>query len=78
MRRALLCLAFASMPAALPAQDFGSSRCVMVVDTMLRYRRVEVGTSLTFYANGHYTFSADYVGVSPFQSSTSNAVTVIV
>jgi hypothetical protein len=52
MRRLLFCLALSAAPTALHAQDFGDSRCVMVVDTMLRYRRVEVGTSLTFYAGG--------------------------
>src|SRR6478735_1523091 len=52
MRRTLLLAALALLPAALAAQDFGDSRCIMVVDTMLRYRRVEQGTSLTFYAGG--------------------------
>lgn len=52
MRRLALLTALACLPAALPAQDFGNSRCIMVVDTMLRYRRVEVGSSLTFYAGG--------------------------
>jgi hypothetical protein len=52
MRR-LLCLAALTLaPAALSAQEFGDSRCIMVVDTMLRYRRVEQGNSLTFYAGG--------------------------
>lgn len=52
MRRTVLLSILALCPATLPAQDFGSSRCIMVVDTMLRYRRVEQGTSLTFYAGG--------------------------
>jgi hypothetical protein len=52
MRRVAILLAFYVGPAALAAQDFGSSRCIMVVDTMLRYRRVEQGGSLTFYAGG--------------------------
>lgn len=53
MRRLALLAALSLLPALLPAQDFGDSRCIMVVDTMLRYRRVEMpGGKLTFYAGG--------------------------
>jgi lipopolysaccharide export system protein LptA len=52
MRRLALLAAISLLPAALPAQDFGDSRCIMVVDTMLRYRRIEQGGNLTFYAGG--------------------------
>ena len=52
--RGLALLALCTLlPAALSAQDFGDSRCIMVVDTMLRYRRIEQpGGNLTFYAGG--------------------------
>ena len=63
MRRPLLLAALALLPAALPAQDFGDSRCIMVVDTMLRYRRVEQGTSLTFYAGGLVRLSCQATSV---------------
>jgi hypothetical protein len=52
MRRLLCLAALTFAPAALSAQEFGDSRCIMVVDTMLRYRRVEQAGSLTFYAGG--------------------------
>lgn len=52
MRRLLCLAALTFAPAALAAQEFGDSRCIMVVDTMLRYRRVEQAGSLTFYAGG--------------------------
>lgn len=52
MRRLALLALLGLLPTALPAQDFGESRCIMVVDTMLRYRRVEQGGRLTFYAGG--------------------------
>ena len=52
MRRLALLAALSVLPALLPAQDFGDSRCIMVVDTMLRYRRIEQGGRLTFYAGG--------------------------
>ena len=34
--------------------------------------------NLTFYANGNYTFAAQYMGTSQYQGSTSNAATVVV
>jgi hypothetical protein len=52
MRRLLCLAALTFAPALLSAQEFGDSRCIMVVDTMLRYRRVEQSGSLTFYAGG--------------------------
>ena len=63
MRRPLLLALVALIPAALPAQDFGDSRCIMVVDTMLRYRRVEQGSSLTFYAGGLVRLSCQNTSV---------------
>jgi hypothetical protein len=63
MRRSLLLAALTLLPAALAAQDFGDSRCIMVVDTMLRYRRVEQGTSLTFYAGGLVRLSCQATSV---------------
>jgi hypothetical protein len=52
---------------------------VLGTATLQLVNGVETATfNVIFYANGDYTFSAQYLGNSQFQSSTSNSVSVIV